>query len=111
MARFSGMPNVVHAIRAGVAAARRSRAAQGWYDSHDVINWLDANHNSELNDVIDCYAPTSSDPVHTATIQIGNYLRDHLGEVKIGVNTSYRHISLRGGGNRNGECEVSKWRI
>jgi len=102
----------VHAIKTSVNAVRGIRAAQGedWYDGHDVINRLNSDFNRELNDVIDAY-PTSVDPVHTATIQIGNYLKNHLGQRKIGVNVSPRRIALRSGESRNGECEVSKWKI
>src|SRR5208283_4891297 len=71
MARFSGNARVVAAINNGVAFVRRTHATRGWYDGHDLINWLDTHYNSELNDIIDCHVSTSSDPVHTATIQIG----------------------------------------
>jgi len=110
-ASFASNPSIVRAISNGVAFVRRAREADGWYDSHDLINWLDIHHNDVLNDIIDCYKSRSSDPVHTATIQIGKYLRDHLGQVKVGENKSYHHITLRSGDKRNGDCEVSKWKI
>ena len=108
MSRFSMNDRVVQAIRDGVAELRQLHAARGWYDGHDLITWLSDHRNPELNSVIDYY--TRGDPVHTATVQIGNFLKNRMGQEKIGERVSTRRIRLRGGANRDGECNVSVWR-
>ena len=83
-----------------------------WYDGHDLVNWMNSNRNEELNGIIDCYRrPGAADPVHTATIQIGNFLKNQLGQQKIREQTSQRRITLRDGANRDGPCDVSVWQI
>jgi hypothetical protein len=71
---------------------------------------MNSNRNDEFNDII-AYYRFGADPVHAATIQIGNFLKNHLGQMKIGEQESPRRITLRGGGNRDGYCNVSVWQI
>jgi hypothetical protein len=71
---------------------------------------LNEYRNDELNDIIDLYGNTH-DPVHNATIQIGNYLKNQLGQHKSGARVSDRRVTLRDGSTRDGRCEVSVWRI
>lgn len=110
MSRISRLPNADRAIHDAVIAVQNRFANQGRYDGHDVVNWLNSHRNAQLNDIIDCYRGTP-DPVHYATIQIGNYLRNRLGQQKIGIRVSGRSITLRDGSTRNGRCDVSVWRI
>lgn len=120
MFRFSGDARLVRAISDGVAEVRRLHARQGRYDGHDLINWMDDNRNAELNDIIDWYghapagrrrATPGSRQVHTATALIGKFLGNKLGQVRIGEQTSQRHVTLRGGAHCNGTCDVSVWQI
>ena len=101
MSRISHLPHADSAIHDAVVAVQIACANQGLYDGHDVVNWLNDHRNDQLNDIIDCYRRTS-DPVHYATIQIGNYLRNRLDQRKIGTRVSYRKITLRDGSTRNG---------
>lgn len=55
MSRFSGNHHLVQAIRDGVAQMHRSHLRRGWYDGHDLVNWMNSNRNEELNGIIDCY--------------------------------------------------------
>ena len=79
------------------------------YDSHDVVTYVTPYYNNILNDIIDAYA-ASSDPVHTATVQLGRYLLYRLGQQKIGERASARHITLTNGTTRDGWCSCSLWR-
>jgi len=88
----------------------RLYARRGWYDGHDLVNWMNGNRNAEFNDIIDYYRP-GDDPVHAATIQIGRFLKKYLGQQKIRDQESPRRITLRTGGHRDGYCNVSVWRI
>lgn len=110
MSRISKLPHAVQAIRRTVAILRVAHAGARHYDGHDVINLLNDQHNAELNDIFDCYRNTS-DPVHYATIQIGNFLKNGLNQIKIGERVSSRRITLRGGSTRDGRCDVSVWQI
>src|SRR5438477_12024439 len=114
--RIRDNPRWIQAIRAGVAAVRQAHTQRGRYDGHDLINWLNQNHNVVLNEIIDNYMITgqgtpADDPVFIATRQIGKYLQDWEGEVKIGKHFSQRRVALQNGGNRDGECDVSVWQI
>lgn len=114
--RIKNNPRWIQAIRAGVGAVRRIFAQRGWYDGHDLINWLNQNHNVVLNEIIDNYLITGQgtpavDAVFIATRQVGKYLQDWEGEVKIGDHLSQRRVTLLNGGNRDGKCAVSVWRI
>lgn len=111
MSRFSETHHLVQAIRDGVGELHRLHVRRGWYDGHDLINWMNSNRNDELNGIIDYYRPSGADPVHIATIQIGNFLKNRLGQQKIGEQTSPRQITLRCGANRDGRCNVSVWQI
>ena len=111
MTRFSHNQSCVQAVRDGLIEMHRIHAQWGQFDGHDLINWLNQNRNAEFNDLIDCYRATPGDYVHVATIQVGNYLKNHLGQVKIGERVSQRYITLRNGTTRDGVCEVSIWRI
>ncbi len=111
MFRFSERHQLVQAIRDGVGEMQRLHVRQGWYDGHDLVNWMNRNRNEELNDIIDCYRRGGADPVHTATIQIGSFLKNQLGQQKIRDQTSARRITLRDGAHRNGRCNVSVWQI
>jgi hypothetical protein len=105
---------LVRAIREAVAAVRRDPRSRkrGWYDSHCVINYMDQFRNEELNCTFDQYGHCE-DPTHQATIQIGCFLRDHLGQSKerYGEGPSGRRITLRDDSRRDGECSVSRWEI
>jgi hypothetical protein len=106
----------VQAIHAGVAAVRQTHAQRGWYDSHDLINWLNDHRNLILNEIIHNYRITgqgtpAQDPVFIATRQIGKYLQDWLGQVKTGEHSSGRTVTLSNGDNRDGEAAVSVWDI
>jgi len=105
MARFSGDPSLVKAIRDGVREMHRAHAADGQYDGHELINWLHDNRNDELNEIYDLYEDWK-DPEMTADQQIGKFLYE-LGQEKIGEQTSPRRI----GRGRNGDCQVSIWAI
>jgi hypothetical protein len=108
--RLSKLPNAVQAIRDAVAALSITQAAEGFYDGHDVINWLNDHRNNELNDIIDRFG-NNHDRVHYATIQIGNFLKNELGQEKVGERVSDRRIRLRDGLRHDGKCKVSVWRI
>jgi hypothetical protein len=82
MSRFSGEHRLVQAIRDGVAEMHRTHGNRGWYDGHDLVNWMNGNRNAELNDIFDCYR-SAADPVHTGTVQIGNFLKNCLAQRKI----------------------------
>jgi hypothetical protein len=110
MFRFAVEDRLVRAIRDGATEMRRRYVKLGSYDGHDLINWMNDNRNDELNDIIGYYRP-GADPVHAATIQIGNFLKNCLGQTKIGEQESPRRITLRGGGNRDVCCNVSVWQI
>ena len=110
MSRISKLTSAVEAIRDAVAASRIAGANERRYDGHDVINWLNDHRNNELNDIINCYHNTP-DPVHYATIQIGNFLKNQLGQQKIAERVSDRRVTLRGGSRRDGRCDVSVWSI
>jgi hypothetical protein len=106
----------VPAIHTGVTAMHTAHAARGWFDSHDLINWLNVHHNAVLNAIITNYSITgqgrpANDPVHTATREIGKFIERELGQVKIGDHESNRRITLTGGGRRDGACVNSIWRI
>jgi len=109
MARFSGDPRLVTAIRDGVRELHRLHGARGRYDGHDLINWLDEHRNTELNEIYDLYGDCQ-DAEMTADQQIGRFLYQ-LGQAKIGVRTSPRRITGRTGNDRNGVCQVSIWEI
>lgn len=109
MARFSFDTRLVQTICDGVDQMHQQHAARGQFDGHDLINWLDANRNQELNDIYDLY-DNCRDPEMTADQQIGRFLY-RLGQVKIGDRVSPRRISRRTGYNRNGECAVSIWEV
>lgn len=108
----------VHAIHAGLNALHASHAARGWFDSHDLINWLNIHNNGILNEIVDNYRITgqgkrAKNPVHTATREIGKFIERELGQVKIRDHQSVRDaISLAGGGvHPRDECENSVWRV
>lgn len=107
-------PHLVRAVREAVAAVRRDprRRRRGWFDSHCVVNYLDAYRNEELNDIIDQYQD-NQDPTHRATIQIGCFIRDYFGQSKekYREGISHRRITLRDGSPRDGDCAVSRWEI
>ena len=88
MARFSGNPRLVQAIRDGVREMRQRHGASGCYDGHDLINWLDEHRNKELNEIYDYY-DDCTDPEMTADQQIGRFLY-RLGQKKVGERTSAR---------------------
>ena len=108
MARFSGDPRLVQAIRDGVREMRQRHGASGCYDGHDLINWLDEHRNKELNEIYDHYNDCT-DPEMTADQQIGRFLY-RLGQKKFGERTSARHITKQRG-HRDGFCQVSVWSI
>ena len=106
MARFARDRRLVEALVDGVDAMLH---AEGSYDSHDLIAWLNVNHPSQLNDLYDLYLDCA-DPEMTADQQIGTYLY-RLGQIKIGEQISARQIDRRGDGNRNGTCAASVWEV
>jgi len=109
MARFSGDARLVQAIIDGVDEMQRGYKARGWFDGHNLINWLNVNRSPELNDIYDLYADCK-DPEMTADQQIGRYLY-RLKQVKIAERISTRRINRRSGFHRNGVCQVSVWEI
>jgi hypothetical protein len=109
MARFSNDARLVAAIRDGVEVMHRRHIIRKRVDSHDLINWMDTERNSELNDIYAMYRDCK-DPEMTADQQIGKYLYQ-LGQHKVGNRLSSRHITRRDGTNRDGECSVSIWEI
>ena len=88
-------PSWVQALDDGIAAMRQEHADRGWYDSHDLINWLNQHSSMVLKEIIESYrlkgdgAPVR-DPYLIATRQIAKYLRDHRGQERIGRHKSYR---------------------
>src|SRR5450755_2212918 len=101
MSKISELPNAVRAIHSAVAELRITHADERNYDGHDVVNWLNDHRNNELNDIIDRYSNTP-DPVHSATIQIGRFLKNQINQNKIGERVSNRSVTLRDGSTRNG---------
>ena len=93
-------------LREGVREIHRLYANRGWFDGHDLINWLDQNHNPELNAM---HALYRGDSQKVGDQQIGKALYK-LGQRKIGLNVSERRITTHDG-NRDGKCEVSMWEI
>jgi len=104
MARFARDRRLVEAIVDGVAAMLD---AHGSYDSHDLIDWLNANRPAQLHDLYDLYHDCA-DPEMTADQQIGKFL-ETLGQIKLGEQVAARPIEQRGGGDRNGTSKVSVW--
>lgn len=100
----------VEVLRAGVAEMHRQFAADGEFDGHDLINWMNTNHNEVLNEIVTSYVP-AEDEVFIATRQIGKFLQDWMGQQKIGERPSKRSIRLSDGSTRDGECSVSVWLI
>jgi len=90
----------------GVREMHRMYADREWYDTHDLVNWLNENHNTELNAIYSCY---QGDAQRVGDQQIGKALYK-LNQIKIGTNVSERRITLPNG-NRDGRCEVSMWEI
>jgi hypothetical protein len=116
--RIIDNPIWVRAIHAGVTALGAAHAARGWFDSHDLINWLNDHHNAVLCAIVDNYRITgkgkpAKNPVHTATVQIARFIELRLDQVKIDNHRSVRNrIKCTGGGEHPGdECENSRWRI
>jgi hypothetical protein len=108
----------VPVIDAGVATLQVAHAGRGWFDSHDLINWLNVYHNVVLNEIVANYRITgegnpAKNPVHTATREIGKFIERELGQVKIGDHISVRNpIMLTGGGVHPGDqCMNSVWDI
>lgn len=106
----------VQAIQTGVTAFHAAHAGRGWFDSHDLVNWLNIHHNAVLNAIVTNYRITkqgkrAKDPVHTATREIGKFIERELGQIKIGDHESTRRITLTGGSRRDGVCVNSVWRI
>src|SRR5258708_4051508 len=95
--------HIRHAIREVQVAGSTSR---GWYDSHELIGWLNANHNQELNEM---FALFGGDPVQNGDIAIGKFLYK-LGQIKIGEHVSERRVTTPTG-NRDGRCVNSIWEI
>ncbi len=88
-------PSWVQALDDGIAAMRQAHADRGWYDSHDLINWLIEHSEPVLKEIIESYRPKGDaaparDPYLIATRQIAKYLRDHRGQERIGRHKSYR---------------------
>jgi hypothetical protein len=111
-------PTWVRAIHAGVTALHAAHGSRGWFDSHNLINWLNVHENAVLNAIVDTYRVTgkgkpAKNPVHTATREIGKFVERELGQVKIGDHQSVRNpIKLTGGGLHPGdESENSVWKI
>jgi Protein of unknown function (DUF2442) len=116
--RIIDNPAWVRAIHAGVTALQAKHAPRGWFDSHNLINWLNRHHNAVLNAIVDNYRTTgkgkpAKNPVHTATREIGRFIERRLGQVKTGDHQSVRNpIKLTDGGVHPGdECENSVWKI
>jgi len=108
----------VQAIREAVATAHDHYATRGWFDSHDIVNWLNEHHNDILNEIVDHYRLTADgtpaqDPVHQATVQIGNFMRDWMGQDKTeyAERRSARRVNLSDGTTRHGDSEVSVWSV
>jgi hypothetical protein len=109
VARFARDRRLVQAIIDGIAEMHRRHPADGRFDGHDLVNWLNVNRNPELNDLYDLYADCI-DPQMTADQQIGKFLYT-LGQVKVGEIRSPRQITRPGEPDRNGTCEVSVWEV
>jgi hypothetical protein len=109
MSRFSGNRRLVRAILDGVAEMHRLHSDRGRFDSHDLINWMNDRENAALNELIALYH--GDDPVHTATVQVANFLKNEVGQRKTHEQVSRRRITLNGGTPRNGDSKVSVWEI
>ncbi len=109
MARFARDRRLIEAVLDGVSEPHRIHAAEDHFGTHDLINWLNANRPTELNDLYDLYHDCA-DPEMTANQQIGKFLYT-LGQVKVDEQVSSRRIDRRGGGNRNGTCSASVWEV
>jgi uncharacterized protein (DUF433 family) len=48
-------PSWVKAIDDGIAAMRLAHSERGWYDSQDLINWLNEHSKEMLSEIIDSY--------------------------------------------------------
>jgi len=86
-----------------------AHAARGWYDGHDLVGWLNVNHNHQLNAMYALFG-TSSDPQMTGDQQIGNMLKNKLGQKKTGDHESNWTINTPTG-TRSGRNMVSVWKI
>lgn len=110
MFSFESDRRLVSAILDGVAEMHRAHGAGGTYDTHDLVNWLNDRRNSELNEIIARYP--NGDAVHVATVQIGRYLQNRLGQRKVDDRVSTREdIALRAGVRGGGDCKVSVWEV
>ena len=95
-------------IRIAAIHMHIQHAGRGWYDGHDLVGWLNVNHNAQLNAMYALFS-RSSDPQMTGDQQIGNMLKK-IGQVKTGDQESNWTIHTPTG-TRSGRNMVSVWRI
>src|SRR5271157_2544740 len=109
-------PSWVMAIDDGIAAMRQAHSERGWYDSHDLINWLNEHSKEMLSEIIDSYrfkqdGTPAQDPILIATRQIANFLQDYRGQVQVGKDISHRNVIHTEPPNPEGETVVAVWQI
>jgi len=109
-------PTWVQIIDEGIAAMHQAYAGRGWYDSHDLINWLIEHTEPVYKEIIESYRPKGDgapvrDPFLIATRQIAKYLRDHRGQERIGRHKSYRKAVQADPPKVGGFADVTVWRI
>ena len=109
-------PSWVQAIDAGIAAMHQVHANRGWYDSHDLINWLGAHSNDVLDEIIAAYrfkgdGTPARDPILIATRQIARFLDDHRAEIQVGKHVSHRNAIQARPPRAGGDSEVAVWKI
>ncbi len=109
-------PSWVQALDDGIAAMRQAHADRGWYDSHDLINWLNEHSNTVLNEIIDSYrfrrdGTPAHDPILTATRQIAKFLQHHRHQVQLGKHISQRNAIQTVPRRAKGNAVVAVWQI
>jgi len=109
-------PSWVQALDDGIAAMRQAHADRGWYDSHDLINWLNEHSNTVLNEIIDSYrfrrdGTPAHDPILTATRQIAKFLQHHRHQVQLRKHISQRNAIQTVPPRAKGNAVVAVWQI
>jgi uncharacterized protein (DUF433 family) len=109
-------PSWVRAVDHGISAMREAHADRGWYDSHDLINWLNEHYQGVLNEIIDSYrnredGTPAQDPISIATQQIARFLQDHKGQVQVGKQASHRNVIQAEAPRGGGDSVVAVWQI
>ena len=106
----------VQAIEDAIAAMHQVYADRGWYDSHELISWLNDHSKVVLNEIIDSYrfkkdGTPAQDPVLSATRQIAKFLADHRDQVQVRKHISHRNVIETEPPRPEGDSVVAVWQI